>query len=34
MLRLTRFLIVPLLLIGIVVLVLALTSRPASMPAY
>lgn len=33
MLRLTRFLIVPLLLIGIVVLVLALTSRPASMPA-
>lgn len=33
MLRLTRFLIVPLLLIGIVVLVLTLTSRPASMPA-
>ncbi|MCW1935740.1 hypothetical protein OMD46_04510 [Pseudomonas sp. MDMC_285] len=33
MLRITRFLLVPLLLIGVVVLVLTLTSRPASTPA-
>ncbi|WP_296272398.1 glycerophosphodiester phosphodiesterase [Pseudomonas sp. UBA6323] len=33
MLRLTRFLLIPLLLIGAVVLLLALTSKPASTPA-
>lgn len=33
MLRLTRFLLAPLLLIGVVVLLLALTSKPASTPA-